>query len=207
MKNLFILIFAVSFHSANAQISKPKCDSYIKYGDNTNNLVPGGMTLISQIVVNGNQITTTEPNQPVVLIGNQVQLSNLSMNLGTRGYFSAMAVPDCETNNSSERKGSNGSGSKGGKTRGIKFFNLSAIKLYPNPAKDQINVSFTAPEDETVSFTMLNVLGQAMGETVSGNFSAGNALQTMSTQGLPPGFYFIEVKTPGGQHKFKFVKE
>lgn len=84
---------------------------------------------------------------------------------------------------------------------------LHGIKVYPNPAKETINIEFMLEGDADVSFTMLNMLGQKMKETETTGLAKGMQKQQMSLQGLTPGVYFVGIKTPAGYSQFRFIKE
>ncbi|MBW7913443.1 MAG: S8 family peptidase [Taibaiella sp.] len=84
---------------------------------------------------------------------------------------------------------------------------LHGIKVYPNPAKETINIEFMLEGDADVSFTMLNMLGQKMKETETTGLAKGMQKQQISLQGLTPGVYFVGIKTPAGYSQFRFIKE
>ena len=84
---------------------------------------------------------------------------------------------------------------------------LHGIKVYPNPAKEAINIEFMLESDADVSITMLNMLGQKMKETETASLAKGMQKQQMSLQGLTPGVYFVGIKTPAGYSQFRFIKE
>ncbi len=84
---------------------------------------------------------------------------------------------------------------------------VTFVNVYPNPAKDKINIDFTLEENAEVTFLVSNIMGQKMMDAVSGKYNAGKNLRTLSTTNLVPGVYLISVKTPKGYSQFKFVKE
>ncbi len=84
---------------------------------------------------------------------------------------------------------------------------IHGIKIYPNPAKDKINIEFGLDEDANVSFTMANLMGQTVKEIISSDFTKGKQTQSISLQGLAPGVYFVGIKTPSGYSQFRFIKD
>ena len=77
----------------------------------------------------------------------------------------------------------------------------ATMNLYPNPANSYITLSLpTTQSGGTAAIT--NLLGQTL-KTV--RVSAGN--NTISVAELPPGVYFITVKTAAGTETRKIIKE
>lgn len=81
------------------------------------------------------------------------------------------------------------------------------IRIYPNPAQDILNVSLSLTQQEQVSFTICNVLGQQLSVANTVNMEEGNQLQKLSISNLIPGVYLLTVKTKNFQKQFKFIKE
>ncbi|MDD2984086.1 MAG: T9SS type A sorting domain-containing protein [Crocinitomicaceae bacterium] len=82
------------------------------------------------------------------------------------------------------------------KTLGVqKIENSVEVKLYPNPAKNLINII----TDKEVSMTLMNIHGQVL-NTYSSVFSHQIDLSKLSQ-----GIYLIRV--PGNQQIHRFVKE
>ena len=70
--------------------------------------------------------------------------------------------------------------------------NLKNVVVYPNPAKDNINLNFTNENAEEVSYQIINVIGQAVREQ---NIPAvkGETLYNVSLSGIESGIYFIKL--------------
>ncbi|WP_417352808.1 M1 family aminopeptidase [Flavobacterium alkalisoli] len=77
-------------------------------------------------------------------------------------------------------------------------FNLSQVKMYPNPVKDELHI--TLPQNATIQKAVFyNVLGQREMET-------GPQTQWNVSQ-LSSGIHFINLITNGGKATLKFIKE
>jgi len=77
--------------------------------------------------------------------------------------------------------------------------NSNALVCFPNPATDQVNISFTVAHDaEFINITALDMLGQTVGEIVNGKLVADSYTYSWVTndrsgQKLPNGIYFIKM--------------
>ena len=81
--------------------------------------------------------------------------------------------------------------------------NENYISVYPNPAKDLLNVDITTPIDITNAKSEIT---NALGQVVQTSFIKQTNTQ-LNIQQLNSGVYFIEVKTNNGVLRKKFVKE
>lgn len=70
--------------------------------------------------------------------------------------------------------------------------NLSSVKIYPNPASDQINVDFENLSNTSVCIELENILGQTIFQTTTTN--GHNVIKTI---GLAPGVYSLSIKHSG----------
>jgi uncharacterized repeat protein (TIGR01451 family) len=68
---------------------------------------------------------------------------------------------------------------------------------YPNPASDQINLEFTLNVSESVSISMMNILGETVYNQSTERFDAGNQKHVIETSGIPSGVYFINIGVGG----------
>jgi hypothetical protein len=85
---------------------------------------------------------------------------------------------------------------------GIKENEITAVSIYPNPAKEQITIT-TGTLLENASVRIMNITGKVVtGE----NSINGNSL-LMNVSGLSPGIYFIELKNKNSFSRQKFIKE
>lgn len=69
----------------------------------------------------------------------------------------------------------------------------SSIQLFPNPANELVNVSFTLPYSKNLSLSIVNILGQTIYESSKENYSEGNHTISLNTKNISPGMYFIKV--------------
>ena len=87
---------------------------------------------------------------------------------------------------------------------GVNELPVSGFKfqVYPNPAKDMLNVDLSSLKNESVSINVKDIYGKEV-------LSATTSIQhpTFNIQHLSAGIYFIEVKTKEGSAVRKFVKE
>lgn len=79
--------------------------------------------------------------------------------------------------------------------------------LYPNPVADQLNVELNMVKTAKVSFNIVNVMGQQLGQPVVKTLTTGNNVTAISTSTLAPGVYFLNIATDNGNVQQKFVKK
>jgi hypothetical protein len=95
-----------------------------------------------------------------------------------------------------------------GNATGIEeFISGGNATLYPNPATDQVTVEMNMVKAAKVSFHIVNMLGQQVGQTVSKDLNTGTTNTTVSTSDLAPGVYFMNIVTDKGNLQQKFVKK
>ncbi|RYZ46209.1 MAG: T9SS type A sorting domain-containing protein, partial [Sphingobacteriales bacterium] len=68
----------------------------------------------------------------------------------------------------------------------------ASVKLYPNPAKNYINVAFSNNEEGDINIRILNVAGQVMSKT-NFNKEAGSMTEAIDLSFLQTGLYLVEV--------------
>lgn len=78
------------------------------------------------------------------------------------------------------------------------------FRLYPVPAKDDINVSFTVSETENVQLSLINILGQELYSEKKNDFS-GVYTSHIDLSAYAGGFYFIRIKVGSTILTKKFV--
>jgi hypothetical protein len=95
-----------------------------------------------------------------------------------------------------------------GSATGIEeFVSGSAANIYPNPATDQVTVELNMVKSAKVSFQVVNMLGQQVGQNLTKDLNAGQNNTTLSTNDLAPGIYFLNIVTDKGNLQQKFVKK
>ncbi len=78
----------------------------------------------------------------------------------------------------------------------------NALTLFPNPAKDELNLRFRQALSGPVSVRMLSLQGQRVRES---RFPEGGTQLQLNTAGLPSGIYFVHVQTEAGTFTEKVV--
>lgn len=81
------------------------------------------------------------------------------------------------------------------------------VTLYPNPVADQVTVELNMVKAAKVSFQVVNMLGQQVGQDLVKDLKAGQTNTTLSTNELAPGIYFLNIVTDKGNLQQKFVKK
>jgi hypothetical protein len=79
--------------------------------------------------------------------------------------------------------------------------NLSTIKVWPNPAENQINITSNINNSQPLQIRIINILG----ETVLSRKNANHSRQIIVTD-LRPGVYILEVTDANSKYLQKFIK-
>ncbi|MCE9538521.1 MAG: T9SS type A sorting domain-containing protein [Bacteroidetes bacterium] len=77
----------------------------------------------------------------------------------------------------------------------------STFQIFPNPAMEYLNISFTLAETKKMNMSVLNVLGQTIYSTEEKSFSKGEHIVTLDIKGFNGGVYFVNVSD--GLNSFK----
>ena len=72
---------------------------------------------------------------------------------------------------------------------------FSLRQNYPNPFNGQTVFAYSLPEEQSVEFTVSNLLGQKVWTQNQGRQMAGNYTFHWNAAGLPSGVYFFQMKT------------
>lgn len=78
------------------------------------------------------------------------------------------------------------------------------VKVIPNPASDEHEVSFRLKAAGPVTFTLLDYAGKPVQQTYSGNGVAGKNTVTLSVEGLKSGLYFYQIESSDGEKAVRF---
>jgi hypothetical protein len=92
--------------------------------------------------------------------------------------------------------------SKGGKP-GAAAASVELTGAYPNPFNPSVNVAYSLPQASEVSITAYNMLGQQVGQLVSGIQPAGDHILTWNAGHLPSGIYLIRISAEGTERSVK----
>ena len=91
-------------------------------------------------------------------------------------------------------------------TLGLEDNLLSDFKLYPNPARDIVNVTLNDQIALDVSITIINGLGQTI-KTISNQELGGNTNATIDIAGYSKGLYFVTITSNGASQTKKLIIE
>lgn len=69
----------------------------------------------------------------------------------------------------------------------------SSFQLFPNPASEHVNISFTLTEAKRLTVSMLNIVGQTIYKREKENYPEGEHAVTLNTKGIAAGMYFIKI--------------
>lgn len=89
------------------------------------------------------------------------------------------------------------------KTVSVNFGKNTTVKVYPNIAKDQINVELNS-ENGTSDLFVVNQLGQVV---KSQKLQNTEGVRTLNISDLPNGFYFINIVSKNGNVTQRFEKQ
>ena len=79
--------------------------------------------------------------------------------------------------------------------------------IYPNPFNEQLTIEYVLASDSPVSLQIINAMGQIVVASQSEMLqSAGKFRETVATERLPNGLYFLILKTTDGEQRFKITK-
>ena len=76
--------------------------------------------------------------------------------------------------------------------------------VYPNPSNDQVNIRFNIKENDRVSISVYNPLGQEVKRIVDNTLPAGEHKRIIRISDLSSGIYFIRMETAGKSWSRKF---
>jgi hypothetical protein len=87
----------------------------------------------------------------------------------------------------------------GKSTSGIKeISNIAAMKLYPNPAKNNLFVEFDLTENSQVSISIFDLNGKQVGSKVVNTFNKGSNSVELPLDEFLNGFYFVNMVSDKG---------
>ena len=70
--------------------------------------------------------------------------------------------------------------------------NISKVKLYPNPAFDQVNLEIASLNEQATTFMVFDVNGQ-MVQQFTKQIEAGTQTQVLSVDQLNAGVYYVNI--------------
>ena len=81
---------------------------------------------------------------------------------------------------------------------------MTSTRVYPNPAKDVLNIEVNASCSSEMNISVYNITGQKVMEQ-SVNINTGINTPAISTSNLTSGIYFVTVKANGFEETMKFI--
>jgi len=69
----------------------------------------------------------------------------------------------------------------------------SSFQLFPNPASEHVNISFTLTEQKKLTISILNIVGQTIYKMEKENYPEGEHAVTLNTKSIAAGMYFIKI--------------
>lgn len=71
------------------------------------------------------------------------------------------------------------------------------LNVYPNPAKETINIKMTLSNDSKVAYNLVDVTGRTLISKATQELSAGEQILQVNTSSLSTGVYFIQINLNG----------
>ena len=81
---------------------------------------------------------------------------------------------------------------------------ISGMKVYPNPASESVNVSFSSEENANAVISVMNLMGQTV-YTENVNIHEGCNMVTLSVNNFRSGVYMVNIKTNKGTSTQKLI--
>jgi hypothetical protein len=84
---------------------------------------------------------------------------------------------------------------------------VSFHAVYPNPARQNLNVTFSLAKMTPITLSIYDLLGRPVSSIFTGRLPEGKHSITTSVEGLIEGVYFCQIVTDRGasMHKFRIV--
>lgn len=82
----------------------------------------------------------------------------------------------------------------------VKHEHLDQITVYPNPAKDYLNISFTLTNTSDVSVKISDLSGKVISQTISDSFNSGEHKIALPLHDIPNGIYRVSIVSQQGTY-------
>ena len=79
------------------------------------------------------------------------------------------------------------------------------LNIFPNPASENISISYTIPQFENVKMEIVNMLGEKIRNVENKNNSVGQNKFVCNIEGLKSGIYFLQFYTQSYSQQVKFI--
>lgn len=83
--------------------------------------------------------------------------------------------------------------------------NIANVSIYPSPAKNAASLSLDLIQNESVSISVVNTVGQVVFTESLSNLSAGNHVVNFNTENWASGIYNINISSNNGNTTLKLV--
>jgi hypothetical protein len=81
---------------------------------------------------------------------------------------------------------------------------MNTVNVYPNPATNNININFSAPEQEPVTINLIDISGRIV-KNVANNFVKGTQTISLDLNDVPAGIYSLQFSSNGYLYSEKIV--
>ena len=81
------------------------------------------------------------------------------------------------------------------------------LKVFPNPANDQISIRVDLNTSENVEINLIDVVGSQVDNVYKGNMQAGANIVEYEISNLPSGIYFLQLKGAASTKTMKLIKK
>lgn len=82
---------------------------------------------------------------------------------------------------------------------------LTGVTIYPNPARDEVNITFEALKDMDLSVQLYDVIGREVKSMKTFSISPGKQVRSIEVMDLAKGIYYLELSTEGESINQKIV--
>ncbi len=82
---------------------------------------------------------------------------------------------------------------------------LTGVKVFPNPTKDQVNISFDALENMDLSVQLFDMTGREVKASESYTINSGSQNMRVNLKDIPKGIYYVQLSTNGRSIQQKVV--
>ena len=82
-----------------------------------------------------------------------------------------------------------------------------SLEMYPNPAKDEVNISLNVPSKSAVKISIWDATGKLVtGQSYTETMEAGNYVKTLEIAQLSEGMYTVKIEIGNASFKKKLIK-
>ena len=85
------------------------------------------------------------------------------------------------------------------------FSALEIIELFPNPASDQLNISYNLNASTKIRISILDKIGRTIIESKSESKNVGNHISTIDIKHFAKGAYLVQLQTNRSMVTKRFI--